>query len=185
MFDFRRITLICLEKRLSKHKMTICKNLGWPLCPPWLRLCPEAPAQCSCIGLRPALATPLYHKLSVALHLLLVSLSHAFDQHSVTRIKNVLPRAHSSAGNRTTRPAQVSSSHVDLQGLPRCVFVKGTCCKVSKSWKVNGFLWLSDPFTNAVWCALHRPLREKPRACESRFPALIATGWLAPVLSEP
>jgi len=36
MFDFRRITLFCLEKRLSKHKMTMfSKNLGgaWPLCP--------------------------------------------------------------------------------------------------------------------------------------------------------
>ena len=45
MFDFRRITLFCLEKRLSKHKMTIfSKNWGWhgffrP--PPWLRLCRE------------------------------------------------------------------------------------------------------------------------------------------------
>jgi len=43
MFDFRRITLFCLEKHLSKHKMTIfSKNLGraWPLRPPtWLRLC--------------------------------------------------------------------------------------------------------------------------------------------------
>jgi len=42
MFEFRRITLFCLEKRLSKHKMTIfSKNLGgaWPLWPPsWLRL---------------------------------------------------------------------------------------------------------------------------------------------------
>ena len=29
MFDFRRITLFCLEKRLSKYKMTICsKNVG-------------------------------------------------------------------------------------------------------------------------------------------------------------
>jgi len=29
MFDFRRIILFCLEKRLSKHKMTIfSKNLG-------------------------------------------------------------------------------------------------------------------------------------------------------------
>ena len=37
MFDFRRITLFCLEKRLSRHKMTIfLKILGrlWPLCPP-------------------------------------------------------------------------------------------------------------------------------------------------------
>jgi len=34
MFDYRRITLFCLEKRLSNHKMTIfSKNLGgpWPL----------------------------------------------------------------------------------------------------------------------------------------------------------
>ena len=32
MFDFRRMTLFCLEKRLSKHKMTIfSKTLG---CPP-------------------------------------------------------------------------------------------------------------------------------------------------------
>ena len=29
MFDFRRITLFCLEKRLSKHKITIySKKLG-------------------------------------------------------------------------------------------------------------------------------------------------------------
>jgi len=38
MFDFRRMTLFCLEKRLSKHKMTIfSKNLGWghgPFGPP-------------------------------------------------------------------------------------------------------------------------------------------------------
>jgi len=42
MFDFRRITLFCLENRLSKHKMTIFSiNLGpCTLCPPpWLRLC--------------------------------------------------------------------------------------------------------------------------------------------------
>jgi len=34
MFDFRQITLFCLEKRLSKHKNTMfSKNLGgWPLC---------------------------------------------------------------------------------------------------------------------------------------------------------
>jgi len=41
MFDFRRITLFCLEKCLSKRKMTIfSKILGgpWPLQPPWLRL---------------------------------------------------------------------------------------------------------------------------------------------------
>jgi len=41
MFDFRRITLFCLEKRLSKHKITIfSKNFGgsWPFCPPWLLL---------------------------------------------------------------------------------------------------------------------------------------------------
>jgi len=37
MFGFRRITLFCLEKRLSKHKMTIfSKNLGGlvPFVPP-------------------------------------------------------------------------------------------------------------------------------------------------------
>ena len=37
MFNFRRITLFCLEKRLSKHKMTIfSKNLGGqsPFVPP-------------------------------------------------------------------------------------------------------------------------------------------------------
>jgi len=38
MFDFRRIALFCLEKRLSKHKMTMfSKNLGGALPPP--RLC--------------------------------------------------------------------------------------------------------------------------------------------------
>ena len=42
MFEFRQITLFCLEKLLSKHKMTIfSKNLGgtWPLRPQGLRLC--------------------------------------------------------------------------------------------------------------------------------------------------
>ena len=42
MFDFRRITLFCLEKRLSKHKKTIFyKTLGGmaPWAHPWLRLC--------------------------------------------------------------------------------------------------------------------------------------------------
>jgi len=29
MFDFRRITLFCLEKRLSKHKMTIFFKTFW------------------------------------------------------------------------------------------------------------------------------------------------------------
>jgi len=41
MFDFRRITLFCLEKRFSKNKMTIfSKNLGGhgPIDPPCLRL---------------------------------------------------------------------------------------------------------------------------------------------------
>ena len=36
MSDFRRIALFCLEKRLSKHKMTMfSKNFGgaWPLWP--------------------------------------------------------------------------------------------------------------------------------------------------------
>jgi len=42
MVDFRRITLFCLEKHLSKHKMAIfSKNFGGmaPLSPHWLRLC--------------------------------------------------------------------------------------------------------------------------------------------------
>jgi len=41
MFDFRRITLFCLEKCLSKHKMTIfSENFfgGMAPLPPWLRL---------------------------------------------------------------------------------------------------------------------------------------------------
>jgi len=33
MFNFRRITLFCLEKRLSKHKMTLFGG-AWPLWPP-------------------------------------------------------------------------------------------------------------------------------------------------------
>jgi len=34
MFGFRRITLFCLEKRFSKHKMTIfSKNLGGAMAP--------------------------------------------------------------------------------------------------------------------------------------------------------
>jgi len=46
MFDFRRITLFCLENRLSKHKMTIfSKMLGRAMAPfpPWLRLCCYVP----------------------------------------------------------------------------------------------------------------------------------------------
>jgi len=36
MFDFRRITLFCLEKRLSKHKMTKLFSIWgpWPLWSP-------------------------------------------------------------------------------------------------------------------------------------------------------
>jgi len=44
MFDFRRITLFCLEKRLSKHKMTMfSKHFGgpWPFWHPWLHLCSD------------------------------------------------------------------------------------------------------------------------------------------------
>jgi len=44
MFHFRRRTLFCLEKRLSKNKMTISsKHLRgpWPLWTPWLRLCTD------------------------------------------------------------------------------------------------------------------------------------------------
>jgi len=38
MFDFRRMTLFCLEKRLSKHKITIfSKNLGCPRLRLWLQ----------------------------------------------------------------------------------------------------------------------------------------------------
>ena len=36
MFDFRRITLFCLEKRLSKHKMAI-RSKNWGGMGPWLR----------------------------------------------------------------------------------------------------------------------------------------------------
>jgi len=46
MLDFRQISLFCLEKRLSKHKMTIfSKSLGGhsPFRPHWLRLCLETP----------------------------------------------------------------------------------------------------------------------------------------------
>jgi len=41
MFDFRRITLFCIEKRLSKHKMAIFSYTflgGMVPLPPWLRL---------------------------------------------------------------------------------------------------------------------------------------------------
>ena len=41
MFDFTRTTLFCLDKRLSKHKMTIfskCLGGHGPFGPPWLRL---------------------------------------------------------------------------------------------------------------------------------------------------
>ena len=42
MSDFRRITLFCSEKRLSKYKMTICSKNFWGdmalLGPPWIRL---------------------------------------------------------------------------------------------------------------------------------------------------
>jgi len=52
MFNFRRITLFCLEKRLSKHKMTIfSKNLGGHgrFGPPWLRLCFDPPSEIFCV----------------------------------------------------------------------------------------------------------------------------------------
>jgi len=43
MFDFRRITLFCLGKRLSKHKVAIFSKSFWgamaSLAPPRLRLC--------------------------------------------------------------------------------------------------------------------------------------------------
>jgi len=33
MFDFRRITLFCLEKRLSKHKITIFSKIWGGMAP--------------------------------------------------------------------------------------------------------------------------------------------------------
>jgi len=45
MYDLRRITLFCLEKRFSKHKMTIFfLNLGrhGPFGRPWQRLCQDS-----------------------------------------------------------------------------------------------------------------------------------------------
>jgi len=53
-FDFRPITLLCSEKRLSKHKMIIfSKHLGgtWSVCPPWLRLCSHDALFSLCIKL--------------------------------------------------------------------------------------------------------------------------------------
>jgi len=38
MFDFGRITLFCLEKRLSKHKITIFSKTFWGTWPLWLLL---------------------------------------------------------------------------------------------------------------------------------------------------
>jgi len=49
LFDFKRIKLFCLGKRLSKHKMTVCsKNLGgaWPH---WLPLATAMQRDASCI----------------------------------------------------------------------------------------------------------------------------------------
>ena len=40
MFDFRRITLFCLEKRLSKQKMTLFSK-NWGACPPLATPMPE------------------------------------------------------------------------------------------------------------------------------------------------
>jgi len=56
MLDFRRITLFCLEKRFSTHKMTtFSENLGGHglFGPPWLRLWPV-------LG---GLGSPIYHIL--------------------------------------------------------------------------------------------------------------------------
>jgi len=38
MFDFRRITLFCLEKRLSKNKMTMFSKILWGAWPLWPHL---------------------------------------------------------------------------------------------------------------------------------------------------
>jgi len=46
MFDFRRITLLCLDERLSKHKMTICSKTFWgngPSAPPGYGYANKAP----------------------------------------------------------------------------------------------------------------------------------------------
>ena len=64
-------------------------------------------------------STPLYHKLFVALIFLFMSLLHALSQHSVTRTKNFLSRAHPEcAGTRNprglTRPAQDSNRYEGL-----------------------------------------------------------------------
>ena len=64
-------------------------------------------------------SAPLYRKLSVTLIILLMSLSHAQSQHSVTRTKNPYPvptphqsstrnSTHNSAGSRT-RPANAGT----------------------------------------------------------------------------
>jgi len=69
MFDFRRITLFCLEKRLSKCVTTCSKNFGgaWPL---WPRLCSATVRtqrigemrSCSfLIGVDIALTAAIYH----------------------------------------------------------------------------------------------------------------------------
>ena len=60
-------------------------------------------------------STLLYHQHSVALNFLLMSLSHAFGQHSVTRTKDVLSRVRSaridSSAGRRTRPENTSTSN--------------------------------------------------------------------------
>ena len=77
MFDFRRITLFCLEKRLLKHKMTMfSKNLGgaWPLLPPpatpmvgplWkqgtLHITVEKRARGKCLACLPLKTPPKYN----------------------------------------------------------------------------------------------------------------------------
>jgi len=73
MFDFRQITLFCLEKRLLKHKMTLfSKTLGgpWPLCPPGyaydlkLQTYKHATAKRKIIDSRAEFPMKIYHAVS-------------------------------------------------------------------------------------------------------------------------
>ena len=62
MCDFRRITLFCLEFRLSKNKMTIFStNLGWAMAP------------------LPPLATPMHHQDTHSQQGICVNINTVFD----------------------------------------------------------------------------------------------------------
>jgi len=64
-------------------------------------------------------STPLYHKLSVALTFLLMSLSHALSQHSVTRTKNFLSRARPAPSSTRTRTHISAGSHTHPANVGR------------------------------------------------------------------